>query len=150
VGKRMSEDELQKVIAFCGGVFLPVDPEMHARVTPRLDSKLLDPRGPIVTPEEIDQLVPNDREAQLVLKEINARKGAGSAFASVGSFSDEVIAGFSARVKRGSIGLISHGPKGPSTSISAPLPQVEKVTTFSLLYIFLGGLVISAIFVLLR
>jgi len=38
--------------------------------------------------------VSDDIEAQLVLKEINVRKGAGSAFAAVGSFSDEVIAGY--------------------------------------------------------
>ena len=104
----MTEDELQKTIQFCGGVFLPVDPELQARVAPRLDHRLLDPYGPVVTPEEIERLVPDDVEAQLVLKEINARKGAGRAFSSVGSFSDEVAGGFSARIDRGCLGLISH------------------------------------------
>jgi flavine halogenase len=117
VGKRMSEDELQKVIAFCGGVFLPVDPELHAHVAPRLDSKLLDPHGPVVTPEEIDLLVPDDLEAQLVLKEINGRKGVTSTFSTVGSFSDEVTVGFSARLTRGNVGLISHEPKAMPTAV---------------------------------
>ena len=71
MGKRMTEDELQKVLTFCGGLFLPVDPELRARVVPRLDRKLLDPKGPVVTDDEIDLLVPDDAEAQVVLKEIN-------------------------------------------------------------------------------
>ncbi|KAF8888772.1 hypothetical protein BD779DRAFT_1522469, partial [Infundibulicybe gibba] len=112
VGKRMSEDELQKTITF-------FDPELRAHVASRLDSKLLDPNGPIVTPEEIERLVPNDIEAQLVLKEINGRKGAGRAFSSIGSFSDEVAGGFSARVDRGNLGLIQDS----SEVISQTTPQ---------------------------
>jgi hypothetical protein len=38
--------------------------------------------------------VPDDIEAQLVLKEINVRKGAGSTFTAVRSFSDDVTAGY--------------------------------------------------------
>ncbi|KAF8888754.1 hypothetical protein BD779DRAFT_1470042 [Infundibulicybe gibba] len=114
IGKRMSEDELQKTITFCGGVFLPVDPELRAHVASRLDSKLLDPNGPIVTPEEIEKLVPNDIEAQLVLKEINVWKGVGRT--SIGSFSAD---GFSARVDRGSLGLIQDS----SEVISQTTPQ---------------------------
>lgn len=112
MGRRMSEDELQKVIALCGSALLPVDPEVYARVLSRLDSKLVDPRGAIMTPEEIDLLVPNDLEAQLVLKEINARKSTGGLFLTVGDSFEEVTAGFSARVHRGNIGLIRHGPGG--------------------------------------
>jgi hypothetical protein len=118
----MSEDELQKVIALCGGVFLPVGPDVHARVAPRLDNKLLDPHGPIVTPEEIEAMVPDDIEAQLVLKEINARKGAGGVFLSVESSFDEVTEGFSARVTRGHIGLISHESKATPTT---PMPSAK-------------------------
>lgn len=121
VGKRMSEDELQKAIAFCGGTFIPVDQEQRTRVASRLDHKLFDPQGPIATPEEMDQLVPDDREAQLVLKEINGHKSiVGNLFASVGGFSDEVVVGFSARVKRGSIGLTSHLPNAMSV-VERPL-----------------------------
>ena len=76
------------------GVFLLIDPELHARVASHLDNKLLDLNRPIVTPEEIELPVPDDIEAQLVLKEINVRKGAGSAFAAVRSFNDEVTAGY--------------------------------------------------------
>jgi len=125
VGKRITEDELQKTIQFCGGVFLPIDPELQARVRPRLDSKLLDPLGPVVMPEEIERLVPDDIEAQMVLKEINARKGAGRAFSAVGSFSDEVAGGFSACVDRGRLGLITHTKNqhethDPTTHIFVP------------------------------
>jgi len=83
-----------KTISRCdsGGVFLLVDPELHARVAPRLDNKLLNPNGPIVTPEEIELLMLDNIEVQLVLKEI---KGTGSVFAAVGSFSDEVTVGYS-------------------------------------------------------
>jgi len=131
VGRRMSEDELQKVIALCGGVFLPVGPDVHARVVPRLDNKLLDPQGPIVTPEEIEALVPDDIEAQLVLKEINARKGAGGVFLSVGSSFDEITEGFSARVIRGHIGLISHESKAMPTT-PMPLRKFGKAKPFYL------------------
>ncbi|KIM79851.1 hypothetical protein PILCRDRAFT_547145 [Piloderma croceum F 1598] len=116
VGRRMSEDELQKLIALCGSALLPVDPEVYARVVSRLDTKLVDPRGAIVTPEEIDLLVPNDLEARLVLKEINARKSTGGLFLTISDSFEEVTAGFSARVHRGNIGLISHAPKANSTS----------------------------------
>jgi hypothetical protein len=81
-------------------------------VTPQLDSKLLDPCGPVVIPEKIDLLVPDDLEAQLVLEEINGRKGViSAAFSSVGSFSDEDAAGFSAQLTRSNISQISHKPK---------------------------------------
>jgi hypothetical protein len=71
-----------------------------------------------VTPEEIDLLVPNDLEAQLVLlREINAHKSTGGLSLTVGYSLEEVTAGFSARVHRGNIGLISHAPKANSLSI---------------------------------
>jgi flavine halogenase len=126
VGKRRRQDELQNVIKFCGSVFLPTDQELHDRVGARLDSKLLDPQRPIVTPDEIDRLVPDDIEAQIVLKEINALKTSESAHASVGSFSDEISAGYSARVTRGNIGLISHAPIALSTP--TPSNKMEKRT----------------------
>jgi flavine halogenase len=136
VGRRMSEDELQKVIALCGSALLPVDPEVHARVLSRLDSKLVDPRGAIMTPEEIDLLVPNDLEAQLVLKEINARKSTGGLFLTVGDSFEEVTAGFSARVHRGNIGLIRHGPGANSTSAFSA--KAGKVHLLRLLLLFFG------------
>ncbi|KAF8888751.1 hypothetical protein BD779DRAFT_1611209 [Infundibulicybe gibba] len=139
VGKRISEDELQKTITFCGGVFLPVDPELHARVAPRLDSKLLDPYGPVVTPEEIERLVPNDIEAQLVLKEINGRKGAGRAFSSIGSFSDEVAGGFSARVDRGSLGLIRDSSEVITQTTPPQKAPIESSKGAECFLIFLAG-----------
>jgi hypothetical protein len=125
VGKRRRQDELQNVIKFCGRIFLPVDQELHDRVGARLDSKLLDLHGPVVTPDEIDRLVPDDVEAQIVLKEINGHKTAKSTHASVGSFSDEITGGYSARVTRGNIGLISHTPM--ALSIPTPSKQMGKM-----------------------
>jgi flavine halogenase len=144
MGRPMGEDELQKVIALCSGALSPADPEVYARVVSRLDSKLVDLRSAIVTPEEIDLLVPNDPEAQLVLKEINARKSTGGLFLSVGDSFEEVIAGFSARLQRGNIGLIRHGPKANSTS--AFLVQAGKLQSSHLprlLLLFFG--VVSAL-----
>jgi len=71
VGKHLYTNELQKVITFCGGVFLLINPELHSCITPCLDNKLLNPNGPIITPEEIELLMSDNIEAQLVLKEIN-------------------------------------------------------------------------------
>jgi flavine halogenase len=131
VGKRRKQDELDNVIKFCGTIFLPTDQALHDRVAARLDSKLLDTKGPIVTSDEIDRLVPDDVEAQLVLKEINGHKASQSASASVGSFSDEIVEGYSARVTRGNIGLISHTSNAMSSAIPLSATQVGKKDYFS-------------------
>jgi hypothetical protein len=81
VGNGVSEDEFQKVLALCGSKFLPVEQDLQAYTEPRLDNKSSDPSGP---PEDIELMV------------------------SVESFSNEITAGFTARVNKGSIGLISH------------------------------------------
>ena len=125
---------MKKVLEFCSGVFLSADPEVHESVAPRLDQKLLDPAGPIVSQEEIERLVPDDIEAQLVLKEINSRKSLATAFSSIGGFSDEITAGFAARVTRGNIGLI-----GPPKAMTNPLSSKEmlKMENFSLYHLLL-------------
>jgi len=81
VGNGVSEDELQKVLALCGSKFLPVEQDLQAYTEPQLDNKSSDLSGP---PEDIELMV------------------------SVESFSNEITAGFTARVNKGSIGLISH------------------------------------------
>jgi hypothetical protein len=107
VGKCLNKNKLQKAITFCRGILHPVDPE-HACVALHLNSKLLDLNGPIVTPEEIELLMLDNIEVQLMLKKINVHKGTRSAFTAIGSFSDEVTAGYLVRVHRGNIGLVSH------------------------------------------
>jgi hypothetical protein len=58
----------------------------------------------------------DDLEAQLVLKEINGRKGfISAAFSFVGSFSDEDAAGFLARLTRSNVSRISHKPVTKAT-----------------------------------
>jgi hypothetical protein len=142
----MSEDELQKVIALCGDALLPVDPDVYARVVSRLDTRLVDPRGAIVTPEEIDLLIPNDLEAQLVLREINARKSTGSLFLTVGDSFEEVTAGFSARVHRGNIGLISHPPKANSTSAFSIQVGIARPSHLPRLLLLFFGVVLALVF----
>jgi hypothetical protein len=80
VGTGVSEDELQKVLTLCGSKFLPVDQGIHSHIDSQFDNKFLDQRGP-----------PGD---ELMV--------------SVESFKNEIIAGFTAQVNKGSIGLISH------------------------------------------
>ena len=80
MGTGVSEDELQKVLTLCGSKFLPVDEDLHSHIDSQFDDKFLDQRGP-----------PGD---ELMV--------------SVESFRNEIIAGFTARVNRGNIGLISH------------------------------------------
>lgn len=106
MGKHRRQDELANVIEFCSRILLPIDQALHDRVGARLDSKLLDPKGPFVPPDEIDRIVPGDVEAQIVLNEINGRKHPQGATSSIASFSNEIIEGYSARVTRGNIGLI--------------------------------------------
>lgn len=110
VGKRLTDDELQKTLDFCGGVFEPVDAELRETVMARMDDKLLASDAPAMTAHEIEQAVgPTDLEARQVLKELNARKALGSdgrGFGSIGSWSDEIAGGFVVRTERGRLGLV--------------------------------------------
>jgi len=131
VGKHRKQVELENVIKFYGNVFLPIDQVLHNCVVAQLDSKLLETKGPIMTPDEIDHLVPDDVKAQLVLKEINGHKDPLSMIASASSFSDKIIEGYSACITRGNIGLISHTSNAMLSGI--PLVQVGKNDYFSFL-----------------
>ena len=126
---------MRNVIEFCGSIFLHVDQERRDRVGARLDSKLLDLHGLIVTPDEIDRLVLDDPEAQIVLKEINALKTCKRTHASVGTFSDEISGGYSARVTRGNIGLISHTPMALSTLMPSKMKKVDYLSFPRLLFL---------------
>lgn len=74
-GKKLTEDELQKTMDFVKGVFAPTDPEMYEAVGARLDEKLLAADAPVMTPEQISQILsPGDDEAKFVLSESEWRK----------------------------------------------------------------------------
>ncbi|KAH7886566.1 putative halogenase [Phlebopus sp. FC_14] len=111
VGKVVTEDELQtgifqKTMDFCRHIFAPTDPAMHASVASRLDPNLVSPACPVITEDQINQLVAeDDEEAKLVLCEINARKPIHAMYTPTQHFQLESHFGHAAVLKRGHLGL---------------------------------------------
>ncbi|KAF7315201.1 hypothetical protein MIND_00034500 [Mycena indigotica] len=135
MGKRLSENELQKSLDFCVKLFGSTTPEDHARVAaqPHVTQELLDVTGPYVDPLVIENalhdhnpvkstpppvrraLTKRDRsasevaETKLVLDKINARRVIHSEYA-INNFESEPIAGYVARLEKGRLGLTSTEP----------------------------------------
>lgn len=81
---------------------------MYEAVTKRVDPKLIDPHGPVMTPDELDRLLePGDEEARYVLREINARKPIHIMYNGTGNFEVEEVEGYRVLCERGRLGLVS-------------------------------------------
>lgn len=125
VGKKLTEDELQKTMDFCIGwlslsfpgvfdidvstldIFAPTDPDMHEAVGARIQPELMLPNQPILTDEEISRAVdPDDEDAKLVLHRVNARKPVNEMYKGMSNLRVEGVNGFVAHLERGRLGLI--------------------------------------------
>ena len=108
VDRNVTENELQRTMDFCKHVLIsPTDPEMYSAVSDRLDPKLMDPQGPVMTPDDLEQVLePGDEEARYVLREVNARKPIHIMYSGTGNFEEEQVEGYSVRCERGHLGLI--------------------------------------------
>ncbi|TEB26484.1 FAD/NAD(P)-binding domain-containing protein [Coprinellus micaceus] len=110
VGKKVTEDELQKALDFCQDVWAPTDPEMHAAVAARLGPELLSPSAPIYSKEELDRLVdPLDEDALDVVRRINARKVTDRLFRGTYTLEAEAEGGYVTCLQRGRLGLMYIG-----------------------------------------
>lgn len=110
VGKKVTEDELQRALEFCQDVWAPTDPEMHAAVGSRLDPALLSSAAPIFSKEELEELVdPSDEDAIDVVRRINARKVTDPLFRGASTLELEAAAGYVACIQRGNLGLVYVG-----------------------------------------
>ncbi|KAI9571693.1 FAD/NAD-binding domain-containing protein [Boletus coccyginus] len=108
VGKKLTEHELKKTMDFCTSMFAPTDAPMIKAVSERVDPKLLDPKAPIMTHDQIDKLIDRtDEEARLVLGRINVRKQNRSIYDPFGSFTDDNHFGFRAVLERGNLRLVA-------------------------------------------
>ncbi|PBK80868.1 FAD/NAD(P)-binding domain-containing protein [Armillaria gallica] len=105
VGKTVSEDELQKTMDFCKDIFAPTDPQMHEAVGARLGPELCSPSVPIMTDGEIENLAKDDKEAKLVLKEINARKAVHTMYGGPIHVAAESVDGLVLNLEVGNFGL---------------------------------------------
>ncbi|KAJ7572216.1 putative halogenase [Mycena floridula] len=109
VGKKLTEDELERTMEFCRHVFSPTTPEMYesvAKSSTRVDSDLMSSTGAIMTPADLDKLLdPMDYESRLVISEINGRKAIHPMYDATFHFGHELLHGLRAVVERGSLGL---------------------------------------------
>ncbi|KAF8524134.1 putative halogenase [Hysterangium stoloniferum] len=108
VGKKLTEDEVQKTMDFVKNIFAPTDPEMHAAVQARVDPKFfeLGPGSDILLNSDLDRLIdPADEEAKHVLSEVNARKPIHVMYDSQKDFGSEPINGWIVLIQRGRLGL---------------------------------------------
>ncbi|KAF5319373.1 hypothetical protein D9619_008613 [Psilocybe cf. subviscida] len=106
IGKKLTEDELQKTIEFCTNIFLPGDPEIRESVGGRIGFDLLSADQPVIGVNQMEKITgPDDEEALLVLKQVNARKPLVGLYGALDSIRGENIAGFIAQLELGSVGL---------------------------------------------
>lgn len=134
MGHRISEDELQRALDFCGKIFSPTTPEEHQAAKTLLDAcehddgdssgELMDVAAPVIMPSKISQLseaASQDRSAidvKMILEKINARRVIHSEHGNgVNNFEDEALGGvgihdglvgegFVVKLVRGELGLV--------------------------------------------
>lgn len=131
MGHRISEDELQRALDFCGKLFSPTTPDEHEAARTLLetceygdgDRGVMDVRAPVIHPSKIAQLseaASRDRETvdvKMVLEKVNARRVIHSEHGSgVNNFEDEALGGvgslegdeegFVVKLVRGELGLV--------------------------------------------
>ncbi|KAJ7072617.1 FAD binding domain-containing protein [Mycena amicta] len=133
MGKRLSENELQKSLDFCVNLFSPTSPEEHNRVAaqPHITQSLLDVAAPVIDPVVLEMAMhvgnappassapppsrksatKRDRsasevaETRMVLQKINARRVVHAEYAAINNFESEPIGGYIARLEKGRLGL---------------------------------------------
>ncbi|KAJ7056098.1 hypothetical protein C8F01DRAFT_376271 [Mycena amicta] len=80
------------------------DPEMHEDVAKRVDPKLLEHEGPLLSVQEIKAIAGDDEDAEIVLRRVQARKTL-EALHWQPNFRGESFSGLSIRLERGKLGL---------------------------------------------
>ncbi|KAJ7056094.1 putative halogenase [Mycena amicta] len=100
----VTEDILQSTMDFCEHAMGMTDPEMHEDVAKRVDPKLLEHEGPLLSVQEIKAIAGDDEDAEIVLRRVQARKTL-EALHWQPNFRGESFSGLSIRLERGKLGL---------------------------------------------
>jgi len=106
IGKKLTDNELQKTMDFCKDVFAPTDPEMIQAVGARLRPEVLAPNAPILSEEEIAEEAQDDEEAKVVLNRLNARKPVNQLYAGPDNLQAGDVNGYVAHLQHGELGLV--------------------------------------------
>ncbi|KAF9451401.1 FAD/NAD(P)-binding domain-containing protein [Macrolepiota fuliginosa MF-IS2] len=106
VGKKLTEDELERTMDFCKDVFAPTDPEMIEAVGARLRPELLAPNAPIMSNEQIQDEAQGDEEIEIVLHRVNARKPVNQLYQGPANLQAGDVGGFIAHLQHGELGLV--------------------------------------------
>jgi len=106
VGKKLTEDELEKTMDFCKDVFAPTDPEMIEAVGARLRPELLAANAPIMSNEQIQDEAQGDEEIEIVLHRVNARKPVNQLYQGPANLQAGDVGGFIAHLQHGELGLV--------------------------------------------
>ncbi|RXW20299.1 hypothetical protein EST38_g5554 [Candolleomyces aberdarensis] len=111
VGKKLSEDELQKTMDFCQHVFAPADNDITQEVASRFRPELLSVAAPVFSAEELGQMIdPEDTDAVAVINRINSAKVLGPMWVKGPALMEnEPVNGLVATLERGKLGLVALG-----------------------------------------
>jgi len=103
---KLTDEELEKMIAFTRNLFTPTTHEQYRSVNERVPKNLINLSAPVVSPEELDKVLDtDDSDAKAVLKRINALKVLRND-TSPDSFTSESVNGYVVRLERGKLGLV--------------------------------------------
>lgn len=111
VGKKLTEDELQKTMDFCTHVFAPADTELTKSVAARFGgptSPLLSIAAPVFSAAELSAVIDSsDTDAVAVISRINSAKVLGPMWVKGPSMMEnEPVGGWVAQLERGALGLV--------------------------------------------
>ncbi|KAJ7488299.1 putative halogenase [Mycena latifolia] len=101
----VTEKMVQNTMEFCEHALGFTDPEMHQEVAKRVDPALMAGDGPVLGPKDVAAIAGDDREAELVLRRVNARKAVEGMQSWEPNFRGETFGGFSIVLERGNLGL---------------------------------------------
>ncbi|KAJ8495367.1 hypothetical protein ONZ45_g12901 [Pleurotus djamor] len=104
VEKKLSNEELERMIEFTRNFFLPISEEQYAHANERF-SHLTAINGPVMGPEDLKKVLDeDDSDAKAVLQRINALKVLSNEVGSSG-FTSEAVNGYTMVMERGKLGL---------------------------------------------
>ncbi|KAJ2923818.1 hypothetical protein H1R20_g13275, partial [Candolleomyces eurysporus] len=111
IGKKLSEDELEKTMDFCKHVFAPADNDITQEVASRFRPELLSVAAPVFSAEELGQMIdPEDTDAVAVINRINSAKVLGPMWVKGPALMEnEPVNGMVATLEKGKLGLVALG-----------------------------------------
>lgn len=108
VGKKLTDDELDKTMDFCQHVFAAVDNDIVDEVAARVPPELLSIAAPVFSAEELKRAIdPEDTDAMKVISRINSAKALGPMYVAGPSVMEtEAVKGYVVNLTKGKLGLV--------------------------------------------